>query len=337
MLRILSLFQLTIPPLIFILYLHTHRQTFWRFTVQVKTETRRLKDLKATNAYLRLGTDVNDLEKSIQTVGLIAPLVISTDNVILAGARRFQALLNLGFTETPVVIVDKGELERELISIDENLVRKDLSKIEVEGHLRRAKEIYQAITPFEETSATGQLDADNSESDDKKVILPAEKFLNIVSEKTGLSPKQIHEAINRDEMASSDVKEARQNGELSISQTNEIVKLNKADQKKSLNHIKSLPVREIKNFVKLAISQGVEEAMKSSPKLPHARDFNEIEMTLKRLHKKLKQLELEGITLSHFPASTQKVFGDVMSLVGPDFDENLLYKTNNHQENEYQA
>ncbi len=56
---------------------------------------RKLNELKATNPYLRLGTDVTELEKSIQTLGLIAPLVISTDNVILAGARRYQAMLNL--------------------------------------------------------------------------------------------------------------------------------------------------------------------------------------------------------------------------------------------------
>lgn len=300
--------------------------------MQIKTETRRLRDLKATNSYLRLGTDVTDLEKSIQTVGLIAPLVISTENVILAGARRYQALLNLGFTEAPVVIVDKGELEKELISIDENLVRKDLSKIEVEGHLRRAKEIYQAITPIEEQTVREATD-DISEEDIKKITLPAEKFLNMVAEKTGLSPKQIHEAINRDEMASSVVKEARQNGELSISQTNEIVKLSKDDQKKSLNHIKTLPVREIKGFVKLAKAEGIERAMKGTPKLPHAREFNEIEMILRRLHKKLKQLEIEGITLEHFPEATQEVFNDVVAFGTTEY----YPKTENHHEEHYQS
>jgi ParB family chromosome partitioning protein len=298
--------------------------------VQTKTETRRLKDLKATNAYLRLGTDVTDLEKSIQTIGLIAPLVISSDNVILAGARRFQALLNLGFSEAPVIIADIGELEKELISIDENLVRKDLSKIEIEGHLRRAKEIYQALNPIEEPKAepsNQEKDEEDAEIKKIKVILPAEKFLNIVAEKTGLSPKQIHEAINRDEMADVTVKKARQNGELSISQTNEFVKLGKDEQKKSLNHIKDLPVREIKNFVKLAKTKGVEEALKGTSKLPHAREFNEIEATLKKLQKKLKQLEIEGITLDHFPRSTQKVFNELMifSKLDSDKHENFLY------------
>lgn len=286
--------------------------------MHTQTETRRLNDLKATNAYLRLGTDVSDLEKSIQTVGLIAPLVISTDNVILAGARRYQALLNLGYTEAAVVVVDKGELERELVSIDENLVRKDLNKIELEGHLRRAKEIYQAITPleeqyFERPETNEEMEETKEEATKKVEVLPAEKFLHIVAEKTGLSPKQIHEAINRDEKAASQVKAARQNGELSLSQTNEIVKLTKDEQKKSLDHVKTLPVREIKNFVKVAKTAGVEEAIKATTQIPHAKEFNEIEITLKKLKKKMKQLELEGIALEHFPESTQKLFGELMS------------------------
>ena len=325
------------------LHTFTPKRHFGDTTLRVQTETRRLNELKATNTYLRLGTDVTDLEKSISTVGLIAPLVISTDNVILAGARRYQALLNLGHTEAPVVVIDKGELEKELISIDENLVRKDLNKIEVEGHLRRAKEIYQALNPHEESAPAEVIgmDSEDEEIQKKKVILPSEKFLNIVAEKTGLSPKQIHEAINRDEMASDEVKEARQAGELSISQTNEFVKLSKDEQKKSLNHIKTLPVREIKNFVKMAKTQGVEEALRGTQKLPHAREFNEIEVTLKKLQKKLKQLEIEGITLEHFPEKTQKIFNEVVNfgrvLNEDEITESKFYKENGyHQESSYQ-
>lgn len=274
-------------------------------------DVRKLIDLKATNPYLRLGTDVSELEKSIQTVGLIAPLVISPDNVILAGARRYQALLNLGFTEAHVLVVDLGELEMELVSIDENLVRKDLTKIEIEGHLRRAKEIYQALNPIDEV----KVEIDN------KTILPNEKFLNMVSLKTGLSPKQIHEAINRDEMAANNVKEARKNGDLSLSQTNEIIKLNKDEQQRSLTHLKKMPVREIKNFVKIAKVKGVETAIKETNQDPNTREFLEIEMSLKKLLNKFKQLELEGIELVDLPEQTQKLFKSVMKFGKEDLKD----------------
>lgn len=281
-------------------------------------EMRKLNELKATNPYLRLGTDVTDLEKSIQTLGLIAPLVISPENVILAGARRYQAMLNLGFTETAVIIVDRNELERELVSIDENLVRKDLSKIEIESHLRRAKEIYQSLNPEVEVKQ------EEAQTESKVVVLPAEKFLNMVSEKTGLSPKQIHEAINRDEMASPIVKEARKNGELSLSQTNEIVRLSKDDQLVAIDHIKELPVREIKKFVKIAKAQGVHQAIHATPSVPYQKEFLEIDMGLKRLIKKMKQLQLEGIEVSDFPEETQELLAEFrVSYHLPDTDQEL--------------
>lgn len=278
----------------------------------VTVEIRKLNELKATNPYLRLGTDVSDLEKSIQTLGLIAPLVISSDNVILAGARRYQALLNLGYTSAPVMVVDRGPLEKELVSIDENLVRKDLSKIEIESHLRRAKEIYQSLNPNADDEPEQVTSETEETSQVKKVILPAEKFLNMVSEKTGLSAKQIHEAINRDEMASPKVKEARKKGELSLSQTNEIVKLNKEDQQKSLEHVKELPVREIKKFVKIANTQGVKAAIQATPNSPHQKEFQEIDQSLKKLLKKFKQLQIEGIEISDFPDETQNLFTELV-------------------------
>ena len=269
-------------------------------------EKRKLSELKADNPYLRLGTDVTELEKSIKTLGLIAPLVISPENVILAGARRYQALLNLGYTEAPVMIINGNSLEKELVSIDENLVRKDLSKMEIESHLRRAKEIYQKLHPSPVTEEIEQVE--------NKETLPALDFLEMVSEKTGLSTRQIHEAITRDEKAASSVKEARLNGELSLSQTNEIVKLKKNEQDMVIEHIKELPVREIKKFVKIAQAQGVEQALHSTSQLPHQREFADISSLLKKLIKKMNQLKFEKIEIEDYPEELQNLLSQLSDL-----------------------
>ncbi len=286
-------------------------------------EIRKLNQLKVSNPYLRLGTDVSDLEKSIKTVGLIAPLVISEKNLILAGGRRYQALLNLGHTEAPVMVITQDELARELISIDENLVRKDLNQEEMEGHLRRAKEIYQALTPVEEEISTPDSETDSDDQQEsskvKKEVLPAAKFLQMVSDKTGLSPKQIHQAISRDELAAPEVKNARRKGELSITQTNEIVKLKKEDQSRVVDHLKHRPVREIKQFIKLAKTRGVDQAIQETPETPHAREFLEIEASLKKLKKQLKQLEMEGIELEDLPANSQALLKDIARLLPTEF------------------
>ena len=105
----------------------------------------KLKKLSVENSYLRLNTDVSDLEKSIETLGQLSPLLIDQDNYLLAGGRRYTALKNLGREEVWIKRVDGDSLHKELISIDENLVRKDLDKLELEANLRRAKELYTTL------------------------------------------------------------------------------------------------------------------------------------------------------------------------------------------------
>lgn len=294
-----------------------------------------ISELKITNPYSRTDTDVTELEKSIEQAGLINPIVINEEKIVLAGARRLQAYKNLGFDTIPVLINNRGPLEQELLSIDENLVRKDLTKVELEAQLRRAKEIYQQLNPNEDAELEAikavEAQSDESSEETKKEILPAQKFLDHVAEKTGLSPRQIHEAISRDEKSSDNVKHLRKNGELSISQTNEIVKLDKESQDSAIHHLKSLPVREIKNFIKVSKAKGVEVAIKETRPLPHAREFNEVEKMLKRLNKMLKQLELEGISIHDFPATTRRSFEDLHNIY-QNIDSSTSYNDSHEDE-----
>ena len=113
----------------------------------------KLDDISVENSYLRLETDVSDLEKSIQALGLLSPLVIDSENLLLAGGRRYSALKNLGHEKVWVKRAKGDALEKELVSIDENLVRKDLEKVELEANLRRAKELYTELLNKEKGKA----------------------------------------------------------------------------------------------------------------------------------------------------------------------------------------
>ena len=55
-----------------------------------------IEDIKVESPYLRLDTDVEKLMKSIETVGLINPLVINKKNELIAGGRRYTALKAMG-------------------------------------------------------------------------------------------------------------------------------------------------------------------------------------------------------------------------------------------------
>lgn len=72
--------------------------------------------------------DLGDLVKSIASIGLIQPVVVTNDNVLIAGHRRIRACRALGWTEVPTVVpehmveaVDLLKAER-----DENTCRKDM-------------------------------------------------------------------------------------------------------------------------------------------------------------------------------------------------------------------
>ena len=272
-----------------------------------------LNEIKINNSYLRLDTDVSELERSIETVGLIAPLILNKDKKLLAGGRRFRALKNIGRSSAQAIIVDNNSYEQELISIDENLVRKDLNKLEVEANLRRAKELYTIILKDDSQQfALAHKDIENiqdenllkeigllKEDEDGEVeTIASQKFVKDITEKTGMSAKQVDQAIKRDEKSSKAVKSARGRGELNVSQTNEIIKLSEEDQKKILPVIGNKTTAEVRRLIKESRTHGVDAAIQSGETdSPHAREIGEISKSIKKMHKICKSLELEGIEL----------------------------------------
>jgi len=72
--------------------------------------------------------DIADLALSIQRVGLINPIVIQRSGELRAGERRWEACKSLGWTHISVQFVeDLSEDELQLLELDENVRRKNLS------------------------------------------------------------------------------------------------------------------------------------------------------------------------------------------------------------------
>lgn len=72
--------------------------------------------------------DLTELAKSIASIGLINPITISAESVLIAGHRRLEACRSLGWTEVPVRVFEQlSKEEQELIELEENVKRKDLS------------------------------------------------------------------------------------------------------------------------------------------------------------------------------------------------------------------
>ena len=102
----------------------------------------KIDDIKVSQRLRELDdTKVYDLMESIQLVGLLHPIVIDSDNKLLAGNHRLEAYRILGRDTIECKKVNLSELENELVQIDENLILNQLSILEMSEHLIRREEI----------------------------------------------------------------------------------------------------------------------------------------------------------------------------------------------------
>ncbi len=77
--------------------------------------------------------DLTELKASIAEKGIIEPLIVRPRGErygIISGERRYQAAVQLGLTELPVVIRSANESESIELALIENLQRKDLTAFE---------------------------------------------------------------------------------------------------------------------------------------------------------------------------------------------------------------
>ncbi len=93
--------------------------------------TMKLADIKI-EAQVRKTFDQDELRRlgeNIKQYGLLQPLLVRKDGVLLAGERRCRAMLLMGIKEAPVIVTEKvlSDSEVRLIQLTENLHRSDLS------------------------------------------------------------------------------------------------------------------------------------------------------------------------------------------------------------------
>jgi ParB family chromosome partitioning protein len=279
-----------------------------------------MDDIIVTNPYLRLDTAIEELKKSIQAVGLIHPLIINGEGMLLAGGRRYAALRALGMEQIPVVVVEHESLVQELISIDENLMRLPLSGVEMEQALSRGREIYETLhpkakkvdtspealerkpprpkrerAPTPDATASSEQAASPSptsqDNDAEEIEEGRSDYVEVTAEKTGLSQGTIRSAIVRQARASEQVKAARLQGELGAGQANELVKLEPEEQDKLLPLVKDRPTKAIRKMIAEAQTLGVDAVVeKAASEEPMPKEYELLITHLEKLAKMSKAI-----------------------------------------------
>lgn len=92
--------------------------------------------------------NIDELAESIQRIGLINPLVVTQDGVLVAGERRFTAICQLGWTHVPVQFVeDLSDYELQTIELEENIKRENLPWQDEVAALQRFHQLKVANEP----------------------------------------------------------------------------------------------------------------------------------------------------------------------------------------------
>ena len=92
--------------------------------------------------------DITQLSASINEIGLLQPITVTSDFRLIAGLHRLTACKNLGWKEIEVNVVDyDSEILSELAEIDENLIRNELTQFDKSIQTSRRKEIYEILHP----------------------------------------------------------------------------------------------------------------------------------------------------------------------------------------------
>jgi len=92
--------------------------------------------------------DITQLSASINEIGLLQPITVTSDFRLIAGLHRLTACKHLGWQEIEVNIVHyDSEILSELAEIDENLIRNELTQFDKSIQTSRRKEIYEILHP----------------------------------------------------------------------------------------------------------------------------------------------------------------------------------------------
>lgn len=100
---------------------------------------------------------INDLCMSIKNSGLLNPITINQNNILISGYHRLTAFKKLEKETIPCKIVNTdNEDEMKLIEIDENLMRVELHFLDLAEQLEKRKNIYEKLYPETKKGGTGK-------------------------------------------------------------------------------------------------------------------------------------------------------------------------------------
>jgi len=143
---------------------------------------------------------VDEFAQSMGGRGLIHPITVRRledgGYRLIAGHHRLEAARKLGWESIPAIIL-KGldAVDAELVEIDENLIRADLTPAEQAAHHARRKELHEQKYP--ETKRTATLKRGQEKAPSRQNGETERRYTKDTAEKTGASERTVQRHVER--------------------------------------------------------------------------------------------------------------------------------------------
>jgi ParB family chromosome partitioning protein len=105
---------------------------------------------------------VLELMQSYEQVSIINPISVDEDLNLIAGAHRLEAAKNLEWETIEAKVFDEEDLQRELIEIDENLIRNELCYIAAAEHIQERERILTSLGQRKQRGSNQYADDEDS-------------------------------------------------------------------------------------------------------------------------------------------------------------------------------
>ena len=101
-----------------------------------------IEDVKVKNRIRKDMGDIAALADSMKRFGQISPIVISKDNVLIAGGRRLEAARSLGWRTINAIEAEiPDELTKLEYELEENIQRRDFTPEETDDASRKLQKL----------------------------------------------------------------------------------------------------------------------------------------------------------------------------------------------------
>lgn len=207
--------------------------------IRIKEGRRRLDD-----------SNVKELAGSIQELGLLNPITIDRNHVLIAGFHRLEAVRILGWEEVECTVSSLDGLEAELAEIDENFIRKELPPVEYGEMLLRRKEIYEMLHPETKATYKGGKFRGNQHQEvvADKMSATTKSFVDDTADKLGVDPRTVRRELQTAKNLTPEAKEIIKGAKVTKSDALKLSRLAPEQQTEAASRLVSGDIRSIDEY-----------------------------------------------------------------------------------------